>query len=157
MKTTIRTALFAMGSMLMVASAGCGGNPVAGRWTNSSSNMGSSFTITLDLKADGAADFSLGNFNINMNACTGSLNYTGARWAVSGMNIEYTGTPVCSGMITCMIAGMTIPIDCMTASGMGMMNTVGTGTNMFSLSSDNNTLTLTSSSGPTVFTRAPSM
>lgn len=157
MNSKLRNALLAFGSVFMLSAANCGGSPLVGRWQATPMGMGSSYQINMELKADGSVDMSIGNFNIAGAMCTGSISYTGGHWEAmaSGMSITYSGTPACSGMVTCMVAGMTQNIDCSRA--MGMSGNPTSGTQTYSLSSDNNTLTFTSSGGsgsePITFTR----
>lgn len=134
-------------SASVFAIAGCAGNPLVGTWVTPFANGGLGGTGTMTLSGDGTASFKInitgGNVMGVQISCTGEgLTYSGVRWTSTATEIAFTGSSTCAGMITCSAAGMQNVIDC-NAAMMGGMNNLG-GSNNYTLSSNNNTLTFTS-------------
>lgn len=143
------------GAMLFgaLSAAGCGGSPLVGKWRAAASGGGLSVDQNLEFKGDGSVVVS----QTGTGTCSGSLTLTG-RYTVSGMNLTIdNSSPMCTGMVTCDFMGTPITIDC-SAVTMGMMGMTMT-TATYSVSSDNNTLTITTAGGDggmsssTMFTR----
>jgi hypothetical protein len=150
MRSNIIKAAFAAASLFSLA--GCAGNPLVGTWTAQQMGGGLNATITLTLNADGTASTNIqvmgGSFMGTDVTCTGpGVTNTGYRWTSTATTISVTGTPMCSGSSTCMVGGMSTEFGCSQMMGMGMgMGSNNLETAMYTLSNNNNTLTITTMS-----------
>jgi hypothetical protein len=141
-KTLLRTA-FAAASVF--ALAGCAGNPLVGTWVAQLGGSTLNTSATLTLNADGTASTNTtvtgGTVNGMTVTCTGpGVSNTGLRWTSTATTITVNGTPTCTGSVTCMVAGMSQELGCSTGSMMTMSS--GIENAPYTLSGNNNTLTL---------------
>lgn len=149
----MKTQLFksALAATVLFGAIGCGGpaaNPLVGTWRASLSASGIDGNSTLTLNANGTASLSAiftGGMAGGMTVtCTGpGLTYSGLTWTSTATTLSITGTPMCSGMISCMVGGMSQDFGCSTA---GMNMTEGLSSAMYTLTNNNNTLTITTTS-----------
>jgi hypothetical protein len=110
--------------------AGCAGNPLVGTWDGpSTTTLGTTFHSEVALNGDGTLTYSL----VGAGSCNGSLVYTGYSWASDAVTMTFSGTPSCSGAITC----GSVSFGC----AQNQQSTLGACT--YVLSSDANTLTTT--------------
>lgn len=132
-----------------MALSACGPNPVIGRWGRVRMSGPVTFAEQLVLGMDGSL---VVTFTGSM-GCTGTITSSGARWATSAMNnvntLTISGTPTCTGMVACMIGGVSVPADCMSVQGGVQPEAV-----QYTLTGNNTTLTLTSGSDSRVYTRS---
>ena len=82
---------------------GCSGssgssNPIVGTWTTADTVGTATFTETVDLNADGTLVVTLTAASAS---CSGTETTTGYTWAATAASITISGTPACSGAITC--------------------------------------------------------
>ena len=120
-------------------------SPLIGRWSATVTSGGAVFTDTIDLQADGAAVVSV----TGQGSCTGTQTNSGAHWAATGTTLTLSSDFVCSGEITCTVNGQTSTINCQQTT-----NTPPS-TAAYTLSNNDDTLTLTFTSGATQsFTRS---
>ena len=134
---------------VMIASllvlAGCAGNPLVGAWDGPSTTaLGTTYHAEVDMKGDGTLTYSL----IGTGSCNGTLLYTGYTWASDAVTLTFSGTPTCTGTLTC----GALSIDCSKAN---QTSTLGACT--YILSNADDTLTTTSctnASLDTTWTRA---
>jgi hypothetical protein len=125
-----RSTLIGMG-LLALALHGCGSNPLIGNWsTTVSPQTDSTLTLGTAYNADGTVTYTITGTGM----CTGSLSYSGLRWASTSNTLTVSGTATCSG------AGVTCP------GSAGMLTCGSTGpaatTCNYALSSNNMSLTL---------------
>lgn len=146
----------------LFALAGCAGNPLVGEWfVEQNSPQGGNVRLVLALNADGTAVTRIeptgGTINGVTITCTGALSNSGYRWTSTATTISVTGTPMCSGMVTCMAQGMSSTSDCSSGLSGGMGSSDPLRDAMYTLSNNNNTLTITTMSNGmtsmTAFTR----
>ena len=124
-------------SLALVLFAGCGGNPLVGKWISSTGGV----STTLDLKADGTAGMVVSATTIGGVSCSGMLTYSGITWTSTATTITLAGTATCAGSNMC---GATT-LDCTTGGGPMTSSTTST----YALTNNNNTLTVTSTSNGT--------
>ncbi|MDP3274680.1 MAG: hypothetical protein Q8Q09_05750 [Deltaproteobacteria bacterium] len=137
-----------------LAIAGCAGNPLVARWTATQNSGGINTTVTMTLNADGTSTFGLqpmgGTVSGVTVTCAGAgLTYTGNTWTSTATTLVFAGSPTCSGMSTCTAGGTDTTFDC-AAAGTNNFN----GSQNYTLSGDNRTLTMTMGSNSFTFTRA---
>jgi hypothetical protein len=135
--------------MILSCGSGCA-SPIAGRWTRTASAGGAQLTSVEEFDASGAAVITLtGN-----SGCTGTIEYAGLTWTATATQIIFAGHAACSGTVNCSIAGTAVVIDCVHAP-----NGPQDGACDYSLSADQNSLTISNCSGTfggsTTYTRAP--
>lgn len=143
-RSIIATSLFAL--------CGCGGSPLIGRWTTTNSAGGSSSTGTLSLNGDGTASLFIqltGGMSMGTTiTCSGpGITLTGHQWAATPTMLTISGTPACSGMITCLSGANSFNITCAQLTNMMGMMTSANGSYAYALSNNNDTLTLTGPGG----------
>jgi hypothetical protein len=149
MRSSFFKAAFTAASLF--ALGGCAGNPLVGTWVATQNSGGLNGTITLTLSGDGSASSVVqitgGEVMGTQITCTGAgVMNAGYRWTSTATTIAVTGTPMCSGSVTCMVAGMSTEINCAAMMGMGMSNNQLENA-MYTLSNNNNTLSISSTSG----------
>lgn len=94
---------------LLVVLAGCAGNPLVGTWDGpSTSTLGTTYHAEVEIKGDGTLTYSL----IGTGSCNGTLLYTGYSWVSDATTLTFSGTPTCTGSLTC----GALSIDCSKAN-----------------------------------------
>jgi hypothetical protein len=128
------------------AAAACGNHTTSedpalvATWAATSSQGGAMSTETIDLNGDGTASLGVSISGSSQGIqCMGSLSFTGFTWTSTATTISLTAdNPKCSGSIAC--DGVTL-FDCTTLPPSPQK----TGTCSYTLSSDDDTLSLTCS------------
>jgi hypothetical protein len=138
-----RISSLVLGALLLVG-AGCAGNPLVGEWQYSQSVGTASFSATYNLAGDGTGTLTAAGSG----ACTGTQTYQGFTWSSSATTITFTGTPSCTGSISC---GGVMVTSC---SGASM---VQTGACNYQLSNSNNSLTISNCSGGSMMNGATTL
>jgi hypothetical protein len=126
-------------ALIVLALAACnnevGNGPLAGSWGADFTAGPAAYHLTYVLQTSGADSASY----TGEAACTGTLSWTGGSWSATANILTLGGTPVCSGgPITCTSMGNTV-----TAGTCSNSPILAAGTFTYTLSSDENTLTLT--------------
>ena len=118
----------------LLALAGCAGNPLVGTWDGpATSTLGTTYHAEVDIKGDGTLTYSL----IGAGSCNGTLLYTGYSWTSDATTITFSGTPACSGSLTC----GSVTVDCSKAQQSSTLGACG-----YVLSNGSDTLTTSSCS-----------
>jgi hypothetical protein len=152
----MRCVLLALATVLIL-SAGCGGRavagPLVGTWTYTA-KVGYVRTIAVRFNADGTADevLTLGDPGVaSSDTCSGTPTLSGYSWTATATELTLTGSPTCSGAITCLPgwAGLngpcTFPMYSLMLSGGPNGEDAATqvaGACQYTLSDDGKTLTL---------------
>jgi hypothetical protein len=135
-----------VGATLAMLGAGCssGSNsPLVGTWA-AATTVGT-FTGTKTLQVNG--DGSLGvTESATSTSCSGSWVTTGYSWAATATAVTFSGTPVCTGSITC---------GAVSLSCSGSTQALAAGACNYTLSAGDDTLALTGCTGTSdgTFTR----
>jgi hypothetical protein len=110
--------------------------PLVGTWGTTLSAGGLALTLDLDLNGDDTGAAISVSGSPGGVSCSGSISLTGYTWTSTATTISLSGgPPQCSGSITC--GGQTA--DCTSFTGVSLPLGMCT----YTLSSDDNTLTLT--------------
>jgi hypothetical protein len=108
---------------------GCAGNPIIGTWDGpATTTLGTTYHAEVAINGDNTLTYSL----IGIGSCSGTLLYTGYTWASDAVTLTFSGTPTCTGALTC----GAISIDC---SKQTQSSTLGSCT--YIMSNANDTLT----------------
>ena len=136
-------ALLALSALALIG-MGCSSNPLDGSWITASTVGTFTTTETVEVNSDGTLSVAV---TATSSSCSGASNTTGYQWAATATEITVSGTPVCTGSITC---------GALTLACTGATGTVKNGSCTYALSSGNDTLALTACTGitATTFTRA---
>jgi hypothetical protein len=132
--TVYTRGLPAAAAALALASAGCSSNPLDGTWSVASTFGTFTATQTVDISSGGSLTVT---YTATSSSCSGTLTNTGYQWAATASSITFSGTPVCTGSITC----GALSLSCTEASSFKA------GSCTYALSDDNDTLALTACSG----------
>lgn len=127
-------ALLLAPAALAILGLGCSSDPLVGTWTRSYVTFG--ITITEDYVVSG--DGTLGMHGTGAGSCTGAEDITGYTWAATASSVTFSGTPACTGGLTC--GAVTFACDAQSAG-------LKAGSCTYAFSNENNTLTLSSCSG----------
>lgn len=115
----------------LVLLAGCAGSPLVGTWDGpSTTSLGTTYHAEVDFKGDDTLTYSL----IGSGSCNGTLLYSGYTWSADSKTLTFSGTPTCSGAITC----GALSYDCSKAAQSSTLGACD-----WAVSSDGNTLTTT--------------
>jgi hypothetical protein len=120
--------------VLAAVGVGCSSNPLDGTWTTANTVLTVTLTETIEVNGDGTLTVS---DTASSASCSGSWTTTGYAWAATASSITFSGTPTCTGSITCG------PLSLSCAGNQGL--TAGSCT--YALSNANDTLALTACSG----------
>jgi hypothetical protein len=136
--------------------AGCGGRelesgPLLGTWTYSATS-GDIRAIAVTFNGDGTAEevLTLGNPH-SPDTCSGAPRLSGYSWTATATALTLTGSPTCSGTITCTVGRIpdgacTFPMYELLGAGLdpnaAVVVTQVAGACQYTLSSDGKTLTL---------------
>ncbi len=118
-----------------LAGTGCSSNPLDGTWSTAFTVLTFTGTETIDVSSDGTLKVTVTSASAS---CSGTEVTTGYQWAATASSITFSGTPACTGSITC----GALSLDC---SKSGSSFTAGSCT--YTLSDSNDTLALTACSG----------
>jgi hypothetical protein len=122
---------------------GCGGDPLEGSWSTSTTAVGITTKQTWDFKSDMTASVSAKITNTPAGVtCNGSIDYKGFDWSSTDTHLTISGSGSCTTSLVCMVAGQNVPSQCQpTGNVAGSCN--------YKLSSDQNTLDLTNCTSKT--------
>ena len=128
---------------LAILGMGCSHNPLVGTWNTAFTALGITGTTSIVVSSDGTM---VVDVNGSGASCTGASTTTGYAWAATGASITFSGTPVCTGGITC----GNLSLSC---SGNQAFKA---GSCTYALSNNDDTLALTGCTGTTdaTYTRA---
>jgi len=132
-----------LGSLaLALVGMGCSSSPLDGTWSAASTVGTFTATETVDVSSGGTLTVAVSAMSAS---CSGAWNTTGYEWAATATEITISGTPVCTGSITC----GALSLSC---SGTSQ---VKVGSCAYALSNGNDTLALTACTGTSdvTFTR----
>jgi hypothetical protein len=145
--------LFPVSALILALASGCthdaGTSPLDGTWVDSQNEPGvGAGSLSLELSGDGTVTMTDAITQWMGNACTGSLSFSGIRWASTSSAITFSGTAACSGTIECDGLG---PLSC--SDDPGDASSVASGTLGYTLESNDDTLVLSDGSTSYTFTR----
>ncbi|HEY1954359.1 MAG TPA: hypothetical protein VGH28_02075 [Polyangiaceae bacterium] len=124
----------------LLALASCSGNPLDGTWDGpSTSVLGTTYHAEVEMNGDATLSYSL----VGTGSCNGTLLYTGYTWASDAVLLTFSGTPTCTGAITC----GALSYDC---SAAGQASALGSCDYVFS--NGNDTLTTSGCTNATLNT-----
>ncbi len=84
--------------LLTSASPGCAAASLVGVWNGPATTvLGTTIIGSVDLATGGTATYTLEGSG----TCNGSLVYAGYGWIADATAITFSGTPTCSGTVTC--------------------------------------------------------
>ncbi len=129
---------------LALAGIGCSSNPLDGTWSTATTIGTLTVTETVDVESGGSLSVTWSGTSAT---CSGAWTTSGYQWAATPTEVTISGTPSCSGAITC----GAVSINCSGDTG-----GVKAGSCTYALTDGNDTLALTACSGPSdvTFTRA---
>jgi hypothetical protein len=129
---------------LAVVGMGCNSNPLVGKWATASTVGTFTATETVDVSGNGTLSVNVSGMSAS---CSGSWSTTGYMWAATSSSITVSGTPVCTGSITC----GALSLSCSGGKGTGL----SAGSCTYAFSNNDDTLALTACSGTSdvTFTR----
>lgn len=119
---------------LAVGGTGCSNSPLDGAWTTATTVGGVTFTETFQVNGDGTLSVTE---SASSASCSGSWTATGYSWAATASSVTFSGTPTCTGSITC----GAVSVSCSSDQGLKA------GSCTYTLSNDDDTLALTACSG----------
>jgi hypothetical protein len=123
-----------------VFDTGCGGgNSIDGTWVYTENTDGLTVSAVMTFGSDGTLDETA-----TVSSCKGTLTTTGITWTSTATTISATGTPSCTGSLTCTVDGFTSSSNC--GASTSMSGITGSTCN-YTLSNDDNTLTLSGCTG----------
>lgn len=77
---------------------GCASSPLVGTWDGpSTTTLGTTSHAEVVLDGNGTLTYAL----VGSGSCNGTLLYSGYTWASDAVTLTFSGTPTCSGMVTC--------------------------------------------------------
>src|ERR1700761_1236928 len=130
--------LLVMSAALATSGIGCSSgssSPLVGTWSTAATVAG--FTVTETLVVNGDQTLSA-TTTANSTSCSGSWTATGYAWAATASSVTFSGTPTCTGSITC----GNVSVSCS-----GNDQAFKDGSCTYALSNNDDTLALTGCSG----------
>jgi hypothetical protein len=131
----VRTTSFFAPLALVVLGMGCSHNPLVGTWTQPVMVATFSGTESFEVNGDGTLVVLVQGAG---SSCSGTWTYSGYSWASTASSVTWSGTPMCTGSLTC--GNVTVACSSNTSQ-------LQAGSCTYALSSDDNTLTLTGCTG----------
>jgi hypothetical protein len=119
---------------LAILGMGCSHDPLVGTWSKSLMVLTFTGSQSYEVNANGTI---VVNTSVASSSCTGSWVTTGYTWAATANSITFSGTPTCTGQLTC----GTVSVAC------SNNNQLQAGSCTYALSNNDDTLTLTNCSG----------
>jgi hypothetical protein len=110
-------------------------SPLVGTWL-ATVNGGNGLVVqeTLVLELGGSASLSI----TGEGSCMGTQSFSGLVWSATATTLTVSGTPACSGQLVCNVMGQMFNVGCQ------QMTSTMPGAATYTLSNNDNTLTLTS-------------
>ncbi len=130
----VRSTHLLLPAALAALGMGCSHNPLVGTWVSAYTVGTVTVTETIEVNADGTL---VVNAVGSGSGCTGAEAVTGYEWAATSSSVTFSGTPACTGGITC----GPVTVDCSGNQGFKA------GSCTYALSNNDDTLALTACSG----------
>jgi hypothetical protein len=111
-------------SALMLAAfaifdTGCGGgSSIDGTWVYSTKMDGLTVSGVLDFESDGSL-----TETATVSGCKGTMTTTGITWTSTATTLTGSGTPSCTGSLSCTIDGFTSDVSCADVKTMSLGGT----------------------------------